>query len=185
MTPQLQLVAPSRTHLDAYTAALRTGWSPFAARDVSREHLDAISRDAEAFILDQNRVEGGVITLPDGSSRPRLPMKMRWMWDGDFCGAVNLRWQKGTDALPPYVAGHVGYTVVPWKRRMGHATAALGLILCEARSVGLGKVEITTHPDNEASRRIIEGHGGRFVEEFVNPHYGDRPQLRYTIDLAP
>jgi predicted acetyltransferase len=51
--------------------------------------------------------------------------------------------------------------------------------------VGLGKVEITTHPDNEASRRIIEGHGGRFVEEFVNPHYGDRPQLRYTIALAP
>jgi predicted acetyltransferase len=38
------------------------------------------------------------------------------MWDGDFAGAINLRWQPGTAELPPHCLGHIGYGVVPWKR---------------------------------------------------------------------
>jgi predicted acetyltransferase len=105
------------------------------------------------------------------------------MWDGEFCGHISLRWREGTDALPPYVLGHVGYAVVPRKRGRGYATQALGMVLDEARGIGLGRLEITTDPDNEASRRVIEANGGRLVEEFVNERYGPGIRLRYVIDL--
>jgi predicted acetyltransferase len=59
----------------------------------------------------------------------------------------------------------------------------LALMLPEARAVGLERVEITTEPDNFASRRTIERNGGRLVGEFVNPIYGPEPKLRYVIDL--
>ena len=55
------------------------------------------------------------------------------MWDGEFCGSIGFRWQPGTSTLPPYVLGHIGYAVVPWKRGRGYATQALALLLPEAR----------------------------------------------------
>jgi predicted acetyltransferase len=57
-------------------------------------------------------------------------------------------------------------------------------MLPEARAVGLHRVELTTEPDNIASRRTIERTGGRLAGEFVNPLYGPEPKLRYVIDLA-
>jgi predicted acetyltransferase len=114
---------------------------------------------------------------------PKLPFISRWMWDGEFCGSISLRWQAGTDELPPFVLGHVGYAVVPWKRGRGHATEALRLTLDEARRVGLGRLQITTDPANQASRRVIERNGGRLVEELVNERYGPEPRLLYFVDL--
>ena len=105
------------------------------------------------------------------------------MWDGEFAGQIALRWQPGTDALPDYVSGHVGYAVVPWKRRRGHATRALALMLPVAREVGLRRIEITTDADNAASQRVIEANGGRIVGEFLDPRHGPKPKLRYIIDL--
>jgi predicted acetyltransferase len=72
----------------------------------------------------------------------------------------------------------------PWKRRLGHATRALALILPEARARGLAFVELTTEPGNTASQRTIEKNGGRLVERFQKaPAYGGGPSLRYRIDL--
>lgn len=48
---------------------------------------------------------------------------------------------------------------------------------------GVGKLQITTEPDNRASRRVIEANGGELVEEFVNDRYGPETRLRYVIDL--
>ena len=66
--------------------------------------------------------------------------------------------------------------------RLCHARARL--ILPEARKAGLASVEITMDADNEASRRIVEANGGRFIEEFVNLRFGPERRLRYVIDLA-
>jgi predicted acetyltransferase len=176
------LVAPSLERLPAYAAALETGWSPNNVRDVSGEQLAMIRRDAAAFLAELAR-QDGTITLPDGSVIPRLPSRTRWMWDGDFCGHIGLRWVAGSNELPDYVLGHVGYAVVPWKRGRGYATKALRLMLDEAREVGLTRLELTTEPDNAASRRAIEANGGFLVETFVSPRYGPDKRLRYVIDL--
>ena len=98
---------------------------------------------------------------------------------------IGLRWQPGTEALPPYVLGHIGFSVVPWKRQRGYATRALALLLADARREGLRWVELTTKLDNVASQRDIEANGGRLVERFTTPgEYGEREALRFRIDLA-
>lgn len=181
---RLRLLEPSVALLPEYAAALARGWSPNNVRDVSAEQLEAIGRDAEAFIASQLS-QAGSVKLPDGSTIPKLPNRVRWIWDDDgFAGQIGLRWQAGTDALPDYVLGHIGYAVVPWKRGRGYATRALGLMLVEAREVGLRRVEITTDRDNRASRRVIEGNVGRLAGEIVKPRFGPEPKLLYVIDLA-
>ncbi len=178
----MQLVVPSMDLLPSYVAALETGWSPNNVRNVSAEQLAAIRENPVAFIVGLT-MQGGTITLPNGTEVPKLPFIPRWIWDGDFCGSISLRWQEGTDALPSHVLGHIGYAVVPWKRGRGYATEALRLMLLEAREVGLGRVEITTDPDNAPSQRVIERNGGRYADTFVNEHYGPEPHVRYVVDL--
>lgn len=85
---------------------------------------------------------------------------------------------------PPHVLGHIGYAVVPWKRGLGYATLALGLILPHARAEGLPYVEITTDPENVASQKSILANGGVLVERFTKPaEYGHVDGLRFRIDL--
>ena len=182
------LVRPGRAALDGYVAALRSGWSPanVAGDAVVRAHLAAIERDADAFLdsLHDPEARGAPIALPDGSTVPRLPGYTRWIWDGEFCGAVHLRWQAGTDALPAHVLGHIGYAVAPGKRGQGHATRALGLLLPEARAVGLRHVELTTDPENVASQRVIVANGGMLLGGFrKEAAYGGADGLRFRINL--
>lgn len=179
----LKLLVPDLAHLGAYADALGRGWSPNNIRDVSAEQLEAIGKDPEAFIASL-LAQNGTIRLPNGTQAPRLPGRQRWLWDGEFAGHIGLRWQPGTDELPDYVLGHIGFAVVPWKRRRGYATRALAQMLREAREVGLGRVEITTDVDNIASQRVIEANGGRCAGDFVNAIYDAEPKLRYLIDLS-
>ena len=183
----MELVVPSLAYLDAYADALRRGWSADNIRleVAAREELDRIAADPQAFVasLDDREAKGSPITLPDGSTVPRLPGFRRWMWDGAFCGSIGFRWQPGTAALPPYVLGHIGYAVVPWKRGRGYATQALALMLEEVRREGLPHVELTTDPDNEPSQRVILGNGGVLVERFRHPVYG-KEELRFRISLS-
>jgi predicted acetyltransferase len=93
-----------------------------------------------------------------------------------------LRWQHGTEALPPHCFGHIGYGVVPWKRGRGYAREAIRQLLPEAWSLGLRYVEITTEADNVASQRAALGAGAQLHEQFVHPpSFGGRPGLRYRI----
>src|SRR5947207_9501052 len=184
----MRLVWPSCEHLPSYVAALQRGWSPDNMRaEAGREELERITADADAFLarLVDREAKDGAVTLPDGSSVPRLPGYHRWMWDGEFCGGINLRWQPGTEALPSHCLGHIGYAVVPWKQRRGYATQALREILKDAAAEGLRYVEITTDPDNVPSRRVIERNGGILFEEFVAPaSLGGTRKLRYRVQIA-
>ena len=184
----LQLVVPSLAQLDAYAGALRRGWSPDNVRllEAAREELELIVEDRADFIalLDDREAKGGPITLPDGSQVPRLPGYRRWMWDGEFCGSIGFRWQPGTSALPAHCLGHIGYSVVPWKRRRGHATRALALLLPEVRKEGLDYVELTADPDNLPSQKVITANGGVLVKRFrKEPAYGQTEALLFRIPL--
>lgn len=184
----MRLVRPGPEHLASYVAALERGWSADNERGVeaAREELSRIQADAAAFLasMEDREAKGPPITLPDGSAAKRLPGFRRWLWDGEFCGLINLRWQPGTHALPPHCLGHIGYAVVPWKQRRGYATAALRQFLPSAKEEGLSYVEITTDPQNLASQRVIEANGGVLHERFVKPpQFGSTPGLRYRIAL--
>lgn len=180
------LVKPSMDHLSGYVRALELGWSPDNLRNATRfEHLRRIEEDAPAFIasLEDREAKGPPIKLLDGSVAQRLPGFDRWMWDGEFCGRLGFRWQPGTPDLPAHCLGHIGYTVVPWKRRNGYATSALRLLLPEARELGLPYVDLTTEPDNEPSQRVILANGGTLIGRFRAPDHGDKDVLRFRIFL--
>jgi len=185
---RIALVKPSLTHLPDYKNALERGWSPDNVRlDVTaREHLARIAEDASAFVdsLEDREGKGAPIKMPDGALAERLPGFTRWIWDGAFCGSIGLRWPRDLGPLPAHVLGHIGFAVAPWKRGGGRATAALRLMLEEARAVGLPFVELTTLPDNIASQRVILANGGRYVKTFdKSPHYGGGRTFLYRIDL--
>ena len=185
----MRLVWPSREYLPGYVAALRRGWSHDNLRGqaAADEELDHIAADADGFLasLVDKDATGDPITLPDGSIVPRLPGYRRWLWDGEFCGSIGLRWQRGTEALPPYCLGHIGYAVVPWKQGRGYATQALREVLHEAKAEGLRYVEITTDPDNIPSQRVIEASGGVLLEQFVRPAgLGGTRGLRYRVKVS-
>ena len=185
----MQLVVPSLACLDAYADALKRGWSPDNLRleQAAREELARIDADPAAFVagLDSRDVKGETVTLPDGSTVPRLPGYRRWMWDDGFCGSIGFRWQPGTAELQPYALGHIGYAVVPWKRGRGHATRALALLLPEVRGEGLAYVELTTDPDNLPSQKVITSNGGFLVKRFrKEAAYGGDEALLFRIPLA-
>ncbi len=181
------LVRPAHAHLPDYCAALERGWSPDNLRpEVAQEQLAQIAQDPEAFLaaLDTRKGHRGVTTLPGGSIVPRLPGIRRWIWQGGFCGSIGLRWQPGTEALPPTCPGHIGYAVVPWRRREGLATAALKAILHEARAVGLSYVDVTVAPENVASVRVAEKAGARLQGPIEYPAaLGGGKHLLYRIDV--
>jgi predicted acetyltransferase len=183
----VQLVWPSSEHLAGYVCALERGWSPNNLRpEAAQEELAHIRTDPVRFLdsLVDREAKGPLVALPDGSTVPRLPGYRRWIWDGEFCGSIQLRWQPGTNDLPDYCLGHIGYSVVPWKSARGYAKAALRSLLLDAPSVGLSCVEITTSPDNLASQHVIRANGGVLVEEFVKrPELGGTPELRFRIEV--
>ena len=188
----LELVVPNENYLTSYLDALQRGWSPDNIRgaEAAAEELAEIERDPARFIAqraDDREAKGGPVKMLDGSTVQRLPGFNRWLWDGEFCGSIGLRWQPGTAELPPHVLGHIGYSVVPWKRGRGYAKKALALILNEARAEGLPYVQVTTDSNNVASQKAILANGGELIEEFCKPvQYGStRAFLRYRIMLSP
>ncbi len=184
----MKLIWPASEYLAGYVQALQKGWSPDNLRPQATEELLArVAQDPARFLDEQvdREAKGPKVILPDGRSVPRLPGYSQWMWDGEFCGAINFRWQPGTTELPPHCLGHVGYAVVPWKRERGYATRALRLLLQKVIGEGLPYVEVVTDLENIASQRVIEANGGRLIERFQEPAaYGSAAALRYRILLA-
>lgn len=178
----VRLVSPCHNLLPQYAAALAAGWSPNTSRDVSGEQLAAIRTDKAEFLDGLcSTAGGGLITLPDGTQVTRLPGPTLWISDGAFCGSINLRFVRGSEELPPHVSGHIGYAVVPWKRRQGVATRALALMLPIAAAEGLRRVQVTCDDDNVPSRRVIEGNGGVFAGVVPHPDRAGRHKLLFWV----
>ena len=190
-----RILRPTPTLLPGFRAALERSWSADNIRGAvaAQETLQRLDTDPATFFMttDDPQALGPPVTLPDGTQRARIPGLQRWIWDASddgpegFAGNISLRWMSANATLPPHVLGHIGYAVVPWKRRQGHATRALALLLPLAREQGLQSVEITTDPDNIPSQKVITTNGGVLVEQFNKGEaYGHKAGLRFRIDLG-
>lgn len=184
----MKLIKPCIDHIPAYVDALQKGWSPDNLRaEAAQEQLSKIAEDAALHVsnLDDPTAKAGPLKLPDGSEVPRLPSIRRWIWDNEFCGHISLRWKPGTEDLPPTCSGHIGYSVVPWRQGEGLATAALVVILPEAKAFGLKHVDITTSPQNPASIRVIEKSGGSLLKSYTaEKSLGGHATLLFQIPLV-
>jgi predicted acetyltransferase len=188
--PQPELEWPSLQYLPSYVQALESGWSPNNVRPEARfDELALIEKDALKFVagLVDLDATGGDIELPDGSTVPKLPGYRKWLVDPltkTFLGSYGFRWVNGSNELPPYCLGHIGYAVVESHRGKGLATLGLKMLLQEAPERGLSYVYIHCLPDNIASKRVIEKNGGEYLGIFVTtPGYGSIEELKYRIDL--
>ncbi|MFC8851125.1 MULTISPECIES: GNAT family N-acetyltransferase [unclassified Micromonospora] len=109
----------------------------------------------------------------------RVPCTYRWIVeDHRVLGGIALRHELSGFTLR--VAGQIGYGIRPSARRRGVATWALGRMLAEARTLGLDRVLITCQPDNVASARTIERHGG-VLDDVRDTELG--PVRRYWVTL--
>jgi predicted acetyltransferase len=181
--PLIRLKVPTLDDLDGYADALKRGWSPTTMEDISQSELKKVEAGKKEYLA-QLLAQGGEITLPDGAKAPRLPQKLFFIDDGDFCGRINLRYVPGTTDLPRHVSGHIGYTVVYWKAGQGYATEALRQLLPHARAVGLPFVTITCNLDNHASRRVIEKNGGVLMGEVEDNFVKGLRKLVWRVELA-
>nr|WP_206683569.1 GNAT family N-acetyltransferase [Rhizobium changzhiense] len=178
------MLPPDLENLSGFEAALAAGWSPDPRRAGDqayvRGELQRLRQDRSRF-LDDLIADG---RRRAGSGPPPLTIRLFWIWDGEFCGSISLRFRACNEELPPEVSGHVGYSVVPWKQRNGHATTALSLLLAVAAKEGLDRLTVLCNEGNDASRLVIERNG---CELFMRgPHPSDRPdQIKLYFWLKP
>ena len=105
------------------------------------------------------------LALP-GTPRPEgwVAMTKLWWVDGEeYLGGLSIRHEL-TDHLRE-LGGHIGYMVLPSKRRQGHAGAMLAAALPVAFRLGIDPALLTCDDTNIASRRVIESNGGVFEDQ--------------------
>jgi predicted acetyltransferase len=182
MSPRSRLVLPTVDHATSYVEALREGFVRGTIPRTPPARIAQIAADFTGFVqalVDQ----GGSLVMPDGEVVPKVPFTIFWLVDpSGFIGELSLRHH--LDAYLLQSGGHIGYGVRPSRQRQGHGTRMLQLALAEARTRGIGRLLLTAHVPNVASRRIIERNGG-ILENIVDDLFGGGPLCRYWIDLRP
>ncbi|MEV8250146.1 GNAT family N-acetyltransferase [Microbacterium sp. NPDC076768] len=111
-----------------------------------------------------------------------VPCDHFWIAEGgQVVGFLSFR-REINDYLRRF-GGHIGYSVVPSRRREGIVREALRLTLRFARKEGYDRVMLTCDDDNVGSIRTIEGAGGELEDVIDAPEAGDPRVRRYWIEL--
>lgn len=143
------------------------------------EEASDVSREACERLVSKTARDRDVSVPPAAG---RVHASAFWITDdGEVVGFIQLRHE--LNEFLENVGGHIGYSVRPSSRRQGHARRALGLVLDEARALGLERVLITCDEDNGASARTIESQGGELQDVIDAAAYGYGLTRRYWIKL--
>ncbi|WP_205718186.1 GNAT family N-acetyltransferase [Actinomadura soli] len=125
------------------------------------EWADCLDSGAPTGWLDPAREDFGAFVAERRGMRTRWNVPCSTFWyvsDEHYLGTLIVR-HRLTPELAE-VGGHIGYHVVPARRRRGHATRMLTAGLAECRGLGLDRVLLTCAVGNEPSRRVIVANGG-------------------------
>jgi predicted acetyltransferase len=183
----MELLTPSVEISESYFEALAKGYvDKSRGKKATVKDIPAIKNDFTAFVSSFDDLEPTVdlMTLSNGDKVERLPSITRWIWDEGFSGTISFRWQKGTNDLPYYCLGHIGYEVVEWKRNKGLATFAVKSMCEIAKKMEMSFIEVVTDIDNAKSQRVIVKSNGVLIELFVKPkHLEQTLSIRYRIYL--
>lgn len=168
--------------LIAPTARLHAAWLEAHAEWGPGQHEDGFGLGPSDEVDSVGGFAAWVGRLTDGSDPAKTTDAMRcthrWLVDSDHVlGGIALR--HGMNDHVPW-AGHIGYGIRPSARRRGLARWAVGLMLDEARALGLERVLAVCAVDNAGSVKTIERCGGVF-EGIRDTEFG--PARRYWIDL--
>ncbi|MFL5008939.1 GNAT family N-acetyltransferase [Rhizobium sp.] len=181
---RIVLLPPDLENLSGFEAALAAGWSPDPRRAGDEAYilgeLQRLRHDRSRFLDD---------LIPDGRRRagsgsPPLTTRLFWIWTANSAAASACVFKRAARSCRPRCRAMWGYSVVPWKQRNGHGTAALSLLQVMAAKEGLDRLVILCNEDNDASRRVIERNGGELFMR--GPHPSDRPdQIKLYFWLRP
>lgn len=101
----------------------------------------------------------------------QVPSTTYWLMDDGIPVAMGSLRHRLTDVLRER-GGNIGYAVDSTKRGRGYGKALLGLMIQEARRMGITEeLLVTIHPDNTASRRVAEANGGELRRETAEHVY--------------
>jgi len=117
-----------------------------------------------------------------------VPNTIYWLVDdvppeqgGAFIGRISLRHYLN-ESLRNF-GGHIGYEIRPSRRRQGHGTRMLALLLEICRERGMDKVMLTCDDDNTGSQKIIKNNGG-VLEDVRKLPTRKQPVMRWWITLV-
>ena len=152
-----QLIAPT-TALHRPWLELRDDFGPGAHLDGSGLHDGDDVDSAAGFAAWVARL-GSESDPARPLAADRVHCTYWWIVQGEsVLGSISLRHELNDFLFE--AGGNIGYSVRPSARRRGLAAYAVGVVLKEAAGLGLERVLITCNVTNEASRRVIEHHGG-------------------------
>ncbi|MGN1402282.1 MAG: GNAT family N-acetyltransferase [Bacillus sp. (in: firmicutes)] len=154
-----ELMKPTKEHREAF-AEFHREWKrsgetmiPWVIANYSghyEELLDFLHREEKGTSLKDGWVKNSTYWLVEG---------------GKVIGAVNIRHQLTKKLLEE--GGHIGYGIRPSYRGKGYGNRMLTQALGMARRLGIKEALLVCEQQNEASYRMIIGHGGREDEDFI------------------
>ena len=117
------LAEPQAAMLESYRAALRAGWLPIEGDSGALADAPTPEPNAAEFLM---ALSDRIDQAPD-----RLAIT-RWMWDGEFCGELRLRFDAYSNT-----ACSLRVSCVPWKAGHDYEARAKHQVLQEARGFGV------------------------------------------------
>ena len=79
-------------------------------------------------------------------------------------------------------SGHIGYAIIPSKRKQGYGTKLLHLLIEKCKELNIEEVIIVCQVDNIGSQKVIENNLGSYKDTVLDPTDNEYYK-RYIIDV--
>lgn len=79
-------------------------------------------------------------------------------------------------------SGHIGYTIIPSKRKQGYGTKLMHLLIEKCKELNLKEIMAVCHVNNYGSQKVIENNLGSYIDTVLDPT-DNKYYKRYIIDV--